>query len=406
MSERNSSAQELLALEKSFFFKYSTLRRILTGSEAPAGDNGAMDKDIDRKIAGLFIDQSELNKGLFVEYCLSLLCDEARFKNNPAFENDKEPDMLNLQDGIVLLGCNWDVIHVIYDYIEKPDDSTSKDCDTVKKSINKVLTDLDEKLKGKESSIKNLNTKDQLTKLYYLFEASLEHASELAGELLSYLNNTKNKNSVDLSFNEESNSIDWNKHYWGIRKFLELFGEDEVLIEKKSTGNKLTAKIAIDSLDLCNTLLTQGVDSVGFDGLLNLNNNQKNKVKKSLTLLCESIVNYKEARDSQKNAAAEQSETQSQKPAENGKKSDLCEQVIKGIASLVQCCERIAEAKESQQTAVAPSKRQKPRSSGSANGGAATSKGHKTKKNQGTATQSTPEAPQVQNAIKNTNGDS
>ena len=345
----SSSAQELLALEKSFFFKYSTLRRILTGSEAPAGDNGAIDEEdeeIDREIRWYLSDnQPELDKGWFVECCLKLLCDEARFKNTRAFENGKEPDTLNLQDGIVLLGCNWDVIHVIYDYITKPNDSNGEGGKTVVNKINTILTALDKKLYDKKASIEELKVSGLLTKLYSPFDASLEEAAEFASKLLKTFEKIKCNKGNNA---EDFNSADWDVYSSSIKKFLGFFAPEEKLIEIESSGDKLTAKEGIESLNSCNALLSQGLEEGSFDSFLRLNDDVKNNVKEKLTRLCNSIVKYIETRDAQESTEPPK-RAQIQKPAETGEKSDVCEQVIKGIASLVQCCGRIAEAKESQQ---------------------------------------------------------
>ena len=180
----------------------------MTGSESSTDGNGAIDKTIEEEIKQALPDvQTEIEKGLFVECFLKLLCDEERFNNvydasdnnTDGIKFEKMTDLLDLQDGIILFCCNWDVIHVFYDYV-KPDEQETP---TVQSIIQSVLSNLDKKMDEKNASITDLRIKDQLAKIIHINEEDGTKGEARIQELLARCDAIENQ--IKESFTCEKN---------------------------------------------------------------------------------------------------------------------------------------------------------------------------------------------------------
>ena len=215
------------------------------------------------------------------------------------------------------------------------------------KKIKAILSALDQKLEDKNSSGKKLKVSDLLTKLYDVYAKSLENATTSAEKMITLLGIKLNEDSGELESsegqnkegtitkeNDDFNSEDWNAWYSSMRRYLEMANAKA---SKKSTGYGSPDKDSdeqkhitpLDELDECNNLLTKNGKEVIFDSFRALDNETRDTVCSKISTISKFLLDEKKNKADQESTETEPEREQIQKPAENGKKSDLCEQVIK-----------------------------------------------------------------------------
>ena len=119
----SSAPKRESGIDDFFVFDYSRLTRIITGNDQKYKNNSRLSNEPNDTVLSGFISTitnsiGENWKGQFAEFLLRVLCEQNLFKIAAFSDNVENPiQVLDLEDDIVCFGCNWDVIHVMYDYV-------------------------------------------------------------------------------------------------------------------------------------------------------------------------------------------------------------------------------------------------------------------------------------------------